>query len=204
MNWTAPLSFLKRLTDNSSISVRAVTDAGELQKIYALTHDCYVSKGYCDPQPDGLLPLHNQFDILPETTVLVAEMHGQIVGSVSIIMDGPQGFPFEKEFHDIISQLRLTHTGLAAISRLVVHKAARANLKIVKALIKALFVVFQNSGGRLKTGLLTVNPSHEKIYQKLLNMTSIARSNAMHGLSNAPAVLLRCNLDAAPANWREV
>ena len=61
-------------------NIRPVANIRELEAVYRLTHECYVAKSYVQNQPNGLLLHYPEFDVVPETTVLVAIHAGEVIG----------------------------------------------------------------------------------------------------------------------------
>ena len=69
------------------------------------------------------------------------------------------------------------------------------------ALIRAGVHMIWDSGTEIS--LYTFNPRHKRVYQRLLNMRTVASSAGTQGLSNAPAVFMRLDTPDIPARWRE-
>jgi len=171
-----------------------------MERVYRLTHDCYVSKGYALAQPDGMLVHYADFDFIEETSVFVAMEHGKVLGSISITMDGPKGLTVDKDFKGMCDELRHEGRRLAAVWRLVVHHSNQASRRVVMALIKAVSTEAVSHG--YDSCLFVVNPRHSFIYQRLLSMKAIAEKGNTDGLANAPAVLLRGDRETLRAHPR--
>ncbi len=77
--------------------IHPLAHSRELFEIYRLTYTCYLATAN-PARPDGLWIPHANFDHIPETTILVAELDKEIVGSVSITIDGLKGLPMDREF----------------------------------------------------------------------------------------------------------
>src|SRR5437016_9467448 len=95
--------------------IRPIANDAELAMVHRLTHDCYVSQGYATPQPDRRLAHYVDFDGLTQTTVVVAVMQGEIVGSISLTVDGPWGLTVEKDFKKYCDLLRYEGRSLSVI-----------------------------------------------------------------------------------------
>lgn len=184
----------------SRVTVRPVRSSFELAEVYRLTHDTYVERGYCLPQPDGKLIHYPQLENIPETTVLVALQDGQVMGTVSLTLDGPCGFHVDTDFKPVCDQVRAEGIKVGASWRIATRQALRGERQVVMALIGEVvsyaFEVFE-----LDTFLCTFNPRHERIYGRLLGMRTIARNETCEGLKNAPAVLMRCDRATVPEKW---
>jgi hypothetical protein len=183
-------------SDSSCIArpiVRPIRNTSELQEVYRLTHDCYVNSGYCKPHPTGMVVHYAPYDHIAETTILVALLDGQIVGSVSITVDGPSGFTVDEDFNDECIAIRQEGKPVAVVWRLVVKKSEQPSRMVVVSLINE--VVSRLRRFEINTALFSVNPKHENVYRRLLNMSVVARKSGSNGLENAPAVLLRGDSD---------
>jgi hypothetical protein len=170
--------------------VRPAKTLQELQEVYRLTHDCYVGSGYAAPHPSGLLLHYPYFDHLSETTVFIALVDGKIAGSISITLDGPNGFSIENEFKAECDAIRAEGRRVAAAWRLVVNESLRDRMIVMDLIRGAVEHVLKNEVG---TVLLSINPKHESIYNRCMNMERVTRNSQTQGLSNAPAVLMRAD-----------
>ena len=183
----------------AAIQVRPIQNNAELEYIYRLCHDVYAERGYCAPQPDGRLVHYPHLDGIAQTTVLVALIDGEIVGTNSFTLDGPQGLHVDSDFRSECDAIRREGRALGASWRIATRLACRSERNVVMALIQETVRLFVESG--VQTSVFTFNPRHERIYQRLLNMKTIARSDGTHGLNNAPAVLMRLDVESIPERW---
>ena len=184
--------------------VRVAATAADMDKVYRLTHDAYLEQGYCAPQPDGRLIHYPHLDGIPETTVLVAEENGQIVGTNSLTLDGPAGLhvdsDFKAECDRIRAEARAAGRRLGASWRIATRSSCRQVAVVVKSLIRETVSRFVADG--VETVVFTFNPRHERIYKRLLNMRTVARhGGTVHGLNNAPAVFMRWEMATCPDQW---
>lgn len=182
------------------VIVRPVRSGVELEEVYRITHDAFVERNYCAPQPDGKLIHYPQLENIPETTVLVALQDGKVMGTVSLTLDGPHGLHVDTDFKATVDQVRAEGIKVGASWRIATRQALRGERQVVMALIGEVvsyaFEIFD-----LDTFLCTFNPRHERIYGRLLGMRTIARNEASEGLENAPAVLMRCDRTSVPEKW---
>src|ERR1035437_2225884 len=119
-----------------TVIIRPVANDAEMKMVHRLTHDCYVSKGYARPQPDGQLNHYPEFDRLSETTVFVAIQRGEVVGSISMTVDGPEGLTVDGDFKDDCDVMRHAGRKLATAWRLVMKHSMNPSRRILMALIK--------------------------------------------------------------------
>jgi UDP:flavonoid glycosyltransferase YjiC (YdhE family) len=192
-------AFAGKGDEDEPLTVRTIQGPGELEAVYRVTHDSYVERDYCHPRPDGRLAHHPHLDHVPETAVFVAVAGAEIVGTSSVTLDGPLGLPMDDDFRAECDRIRAEGRRLAASWRLATRKAYRNQTRLVKALIKATTIRGIRMG--VQTCLFTFNPRHERIYQRLLNLRTVARREGMTGLLNAPAVLMRGDTERFHECW---
>lgn len=190
-----------RVAPESSVEIRPIRGDAELDAVYRITHDAFLEQGYCKAQPDGRLIHYPHLDRIPETTILVALIDGAICGTISLTLDGPQGFHVDSDFKPECDEIRREGRRLAAAWRMATRSSCRDERKVVMALILgALRGTFDAS---VQTTVFTFNPRHERVYQRLLNMTTVARNQETDGLENAPAVFMRMDAETVPERLRK-
>lgn len=204
MNMNPSLQFdadtLRTITSGDYEEIRPVANVQELEAVYRLTHDCYVTSEYASTQPNGLLLHYPEYDVVPETTVLVAIHQGEIVGSISCTISDTQGLTIGHDFPEECLQMEKEGRVLCAIWRLVVKSSHRNSRQVLLGLISE--VTRRLLESPMTTFLFVVNPKHARIYERLLNMRTVATKDGAEGLNNAPAVLLRGDRETLPAQWR--
>jgi len=181
------------------LEVREIQNAAELDEVYRLTHDAYLERGYCTAQPDGKLIHYPHLDNIPQTTILVAIENGRIVGTNSFTLDGPQGLHVDKDFKSECDAIRAEGRALGASWRIATHKHLHGETRVVMALIEETLKCMLHHD--VATAVFTFNPRHERIYKKLLNMDTVARSENTNGLNSAPAVFMRLDAERIPERW---
>jgi len=184
---------------NDSLLIR-VADKTEFDDVYRLAHDCYVAKGYALPRPNYLLIHYPHFDYLEETTIWIAIFKNEIVGSISVTRDSKYGFTIDEDFKAECDLVRAEGRKAGAAWRLVVKPACRDGGTIVKSLIETAIGAFLSQGG--DTFLLEVNPAHERVYERMLNMKVLSRQRSAAGLKEAPAILMCGMFETMPPRWK--
>ena len=180
--------------------IRPMANIQELEAVYRLTHECYVASEYASPQTNGLLLHYPEYDVVPETKVLVAIHQGEIVGSVSYTVSDTQGLTIGHDFPEECLQMEKEGRVLCAIWRLVVKTSHRTSRQVLLGLVSE--VTRRLLESPMTTFLFVVNPKHARIYQRLLNMRTVAQKDGAEGLNNAPAVLLHGDRETMPPQWR--
>jgi hypothetical protein len=183
--------------------IRSVENLDELNEVYQITHDAFVQMGYAQPRADGRLIYFPQMEQLAETRVLVALQGGQMVGTVSWTLDGPLGLHVDEDFRTECDAIRAEGRKLAAAWRVVTRPDVQQSPQVILALIEAVIeaVIEEYMAAGVEVSLFTFNPVHERVYQKLLGMQTVARSEGTCNLENAPAVLMRAEMGTLPERW---
>ncbi|MBK8541238.1 MAG: hypothetical protein IPL60_14730 [Ardenticatenia bacterium] len=171
----------------NAVNIRPVQTATDLDRVSRLVHDVYVSAGYFDPRPDGRLSVYGEYDPLPETLVLAAFEGDDVVGTLSITLDGPHGMSCEHDFGPACAAIRAEGRPLMAVWRNATadsHRTSRIDLELIRT--GAVFGI----GLGIGTFVSTVEPSLERAYVKLFGMTTVARTDGVDGVRGAG--LLMC------------
>lgn len=168
--------------------IRPILNDDDLDHVHRLTHDAYVEQGYITPRPDGRLRHYVEIEAAPENMVLVAIDGGEIVGTVSMTLDGPAGLHVDHDFHAACDAVRAERQPVAAVWRIVTEPGHRATQALVIELIRATISVLDRCG--VVTSLCAFTPRHERAYERLLGFKTIDRCSGIKEVST-PIVLMR-------------
>ena len=175
----------------------------DMYQVYKLTHDMYVVEGYIKPQPSGILQHYKHLDYIPETTVLVIDDNGNIIGTNSLTFDGPNKLHVDEDFPEEVEKVRqeckITGKNLVASWRIITHLQTRNSLHIIIELINATMEIGIKNHAHV--WLFSFNPKHERIYKRLLDLTTIATINNYTTVS-APGVLMRGESEKMIYKWK--
>lgn len=174
----------------------------EMDAVYRMTHDAYVEMGFIRPHPGGKLIHYPHLDRIPETTVLLARLDGSIVGTNSLTLDGPAGLHVDEDFKTEADRIRAEGRALAASYRINTCPEVRQRNAIVMGLIRETVRIALARG--VETCLFIFHKRHERIYQRLLNMKTVAERPEIACVENFPAVFMRCDFEELPAAFLEV
>jgi len=180
------------------LRIRTLEDLKDLREVYRLTHNCYVTSGYCASERSGLIIHYPQYDHVPETMTLLADRLGRVAGSISVTEDGPMGFTMDEDFKAACDEVRSEGRKIAAIWRLVVAESERSQRLVVLGMMRTMIDWMLER--EIATALFVVNPRHESVYRRLLNAEQIAYREETQGLKNAPGILLRFDPAQLPRN----
>lgn len=174
--------------------IRPVRNDREMNEVYRLTHDAYVEQGYIKPQPDGRLRHYTEVDAAPENMVLVALEDDAIVGTVSVTLDGPAGLHVDHDFRAECDAIRAEGHTVGASWRIITEPGHRSSMAVVVELIRSTIDVLNRF--EVETILCTFNPRHERVYQRLFGMSTVAHCTTVDEVASA-AVLMRASIPIA-------
>ena len=147
----------------------------ELKSAYHLIYKEYFQRGYCEPHPSEMH--YSVFCILPESrTFVLKKREGQMLGTLSLIVDSPLGLPMESVFPKLIQSLRDSGRRLGEVSLLALDQEAFGKKsfslmdfqKLTGAfrLFKLAFDYAYSVAG-LTDLVITVHPKHADLYRYL-------------------------------------
>jgi hypothetical protein len=174
-------------------AIHPITHSRQLFDVYRLTYECYLARGHYLPRLDGLWIPHPDFDHVAETTILVAELEGEIVGTVSITLDGTRGLPLDEKFKNTCMLIRSGGKRLAQVWRLLVKESCSLKDPILTSLVYEAVHHLLLRG--IHTSLFFVQEQHAEPCRELLNAVTLTSALSAHGLSNARSILMRAETD---------
>ena len=173
--------------------IKIANDFATRRSAYELIYRLYRQKGYANPNDSRMwLSLYN---LLPDTTTLVVLQEDEVVGTFTVVFDGPLGLPGDKLYKEEIDVLRKNGRKPAEIISLgVADKGRRSSQDILIKLFNYVYLVSKH----LKDAtdfVITVNPHHAAYYHRTLLFEEWGPEHTYEKLGGAPAVLLRLNLE---------
>jgi hypothetical protein len=145
-------------------------------------------------------------DNIPETVVFVVEDDdGEIIGTNSLTMDGPNKLHVDEDFPKDVSKFRKCSRrmgrNLFASWRIATSPKARSTMKVVMELIR--ITMEEGCKRHAHEMLFSFNPKHEKIYAKLLGLKTVARGEC-DAVNSAPGVLMYVDCRSMILQWERV
>lgn len=155
------------------LEVRRALTVEDLEQAYRLVHECFAAAGYIEPHPTGLRV--RAFSVLPDTALYIAVADGKVVGTLSMIPDGPLGLPMEQAFETEIERLRYSGRRLVEVSDLAIDENYR-NLRVLTELTRcamahALFIGAEDA-------VVAVSPSHSGFFEGILQFESLGHARS--------------------------
>jgi hypothetical protein len=174
--------------------IAPATDLDTRRAAYELVYHLYREKGYADVQDSGLwCSVHH---LLPDTVTLAVTKGDEMVGTLSVVFDGPLGLPADELYEKEINPLRRPGRHPSEIISLGVSEEVgrRASQQILVKLFN--FVYLTAWYVRKSTDfVITVNPHHADYYKKTLLFEHAGAEKTYDKVGGAPAKLLHLALE---------
>jgi hypothetical protein len=186
------------------IQLRVAATREERQATFELIYRSYLRAGLCSQMDCGMRI--TPYQLVPSTDVIIAELRGQVISTVSLVRDGELGLPMESIFADEVAARREAGIGLAEVSCLADRRQGTARFF-------GLFCELSRVMAQLarKTGVdelvVVVNPRHAPLYRRYMAFEQIGEERVYDAVQGLPAVPLSLNFARAkinkPKSWHE-
>jgi hypothetical protein len=193
----AALKRCRLFSENDPVTVKQAETQEELEAAYRLVHQSYVEAGYMDPHPSGLRV--RAFEVLPQTATFIAVENGEVIGTISLIVDSPLGLPMEESYREEVNALRAQGRKIAEVSSLAVAKGSR-NLGIFVRLCKYM-TLFAISVG-VEDLCIAISPEHAPFFKEVYLFETMGEVRSYSSAKEDPVVALRLDLNTFPALCR--
>jgi hypothetical protein len=170
---------------------------------FSLIYSVYRSKGYDMRvgRESGLwCTIHS---LHPDSVILLAEMSGKPVGSVSIIPDSPLGLPADLIFPDPLASLRKSERRLCEVSSLaVIDGTEGGTLELPLHLYRLAYLisVYLLNGADIVVSLMA---HHAKFYSRFLLFDEISPDSRLSPKTGQQVRYGRLNLETMKVRYEE-
>ncbi len=179
---------------DSSLIFKVAETHDEFEQAFQLLHDAYVAEGYMEEHPEKVRV--TSYHALPTTTILIAKLGEEVVGTVSIIKNGDFGLPVGK----VLNLNEYTRPGehIGEVSSLAIKKGHNSfNGKILFPLFKFMYE-YSCRYFDLQYFVIAHHPKWKYFYQSILGFEQISEYiNEYEFAQGAPAIVQMLNLKTA-------
>jgi len=137
------------------------------------------------------------FNALPQTRTFVARRRGEVLATLTLVVDSELGLPMDCQFSRQLAPFRVVGEHLAEVTSLAVAAhLGREGVKVVLELFQSLGLYLRHEApvDRL---CITINPHHRAYYEKKLRFTTtLGLAESYKRVDGAPAVALAGRADA--------
>lgn len=181
---------------NGKLTLQVAQTAEQLEAAYALVQSQYARRGYA--KPGGAVRFVSHCCI-PTTYTLVACVGEVVIGTASVIVDGPFGLPMEATYPTEVRRLRAQGECIAEISCLATRR--RGDAKALLSLYRGIYALSRYCCG-VDRLCITVHPRQSKFYQRALLFDLMGPERVYAACNHAPAVALALDLRDAEEKFR--
>jgi hypothetical protein len=188
----------------SDIQLKVASTREERQATFELIYRSYLRAGLC--VENGSTMRVTPYQLLPSTDIIIAELRGQVISTVSLVRDGELGLPMEEIYPEEVAARRRAGVRLAEVSCLADRRQGTARFF-------GLFCELARVMAQLadKTGvdelLVVVHPRHAPLYRRYMAFEQIGGKREYSAVEGNPAVALSLNFAMAhaekPKSWQE-
>lgn len=189
---TAKWEFAPEGREDAGYRVLVASDRATRERAYALAQRMYRGCGYTDAEGERLCV--SPFDADPQTmTLLIEDMAGQDVATVTLTFDSAAGLPSDEIYHPELDVLRAQGRRLVEVTRLAMEESHAQSKTLLVCLFNFIYVYAERVRG-FTDFVVEVNPRHVPFYRRLLLFETIGPERPCPRVQGAPAVLLRLDL----------
>jgi hypothetical protein len=170
-------------------------------RAYRLAYRVYRESGFVAEGPDAWVVCGADGD--PGTfTLLADDGHGNDLGTITLVFDGPAGLPCDEIFRAELAPLRARRRRLVEVTRLAMDRRSRGDRMLLTRMIN-LICVYARRAARATDFVIEVNPRHAGFYERFLLFNALGADRPCPRVGGAPARLLRLDLGLQDRACRE-
>jgi len=176
--------------DTTDIQYRIASTRKEREAAFRLVYHSYLRAGLGERNRYNMrvTPYH----LLESTEMFIAERQGNIIFTMSLIMDGKDlGMPLEMVYGDEVEKLRQSGRGLGEVSCLAGCTNFRQMREFFPVFVSTSRLMVQYARHRgLDAILAAVHPKHARFYRRYMDFHVLGGERAYPTVRNNPAVAL--------------
>ena len=184
----------------ANVEYRIAATRQERADAFRLVYDSYLRAGLGEPNPYGLrvTPYH----LLPTTEVFIATLHGQVICTMTLVIDGELGLPIEEVYGDNVAALRHQGLLLGEVSCLADRRASSRELFPVFWRLSGMVVQYSQRRG-VDALVVACHPKHARFYQRTMDFRPLGEQRDYPTVRNRPAMAVWLEFARAEAEGSE-
>jgi len=179
----------------NNYKIHKLDDYNRISEIGKLVHDTLVESKHISSRYNKFVDLYPHLNTIPETTVLIAELNGKIIGTNSMTIDNPHGLHTDKFFKEETDIIRKNENKILGSSwRIATEHKYRKNIRLFLDLIQNSFYLAKEMN--IETCLFVFDIRHEEFYKKLIDAETITKKICnIEPEIDIPMVLMRTDTE---------
>jgi hypothetical protein len=164
----------------------------ELKSCFSLAYEEYLKKGYVTSENSNHMII-SDYDMDKRTMIVMVKNETKdVVGTLTIVLDGVQGLPCDELFSSELTRMRENGSSAAEVVRLAIADEYKNSKEILAGMFNLVCIYTKNVASCTDL-LIEVNPRHVMYYQRLLLFKIISEQKECKRVEGAPALLLCLN-----------
>lgn len=189
----------------ADIAIKVAMTREERLGAFRLAYSSYLRAGLCKECREAVRI--TPYQLLPTTDIIVAELRGEIISTLSLVRDGELGLPLEAIYPEEVKHRRDAGKRLAEVSCLA---DRRRDVVRFFPLFCELARVMMQMGERegVDQLLIAVHPRHARMYRRAMGFKQVGDDRDYPAVNGNPAVMLSLDFAEAkveiPLVWRAI
>jgi hypothetical protein len=163
---------------------------------FRLVYQSYVRAGL--QRPNRYRMRVTPYHLLPSTPMFIAKVRGEVVSTVSLVIDGDLGVPLELTFPEVIEQRRRDGILFGEVSCLADRRTDFRRYLPTFCQLTRLMAQYARRQG-VQQLLVAAHPRHARFYRRYLGFEAISDVSTCPHVCDRPAVALCLDFDHAQA-----
>jgi hypothetical protein len=186
------------------IQLRVAATRDERQAVFELIYRSYLRAGLCTKNDSGMRA--TPYQLLASTDIMLAELRGQVISTVSLVRDGDLELPMESLFPEEVAARRAAGARLAEVSCLADRRQGTARFFGLFCELSRLMAQLAHATD-VDELVVVVNPRHAPLYRRYMAFEQVGDVREYDVVGGFPAVPLSLNFAKAkaekPKKWQE-
>jgi hypothetical protein len=179
----------------AGIEIRVARDQQEINQAFKLLYEAYLGNGLMDPKEHELRI--TKYHCLPTSIIVVAIYEGEVIGTVTHVLDSQLGLPSDSAVD--LTSFRKRGKRIAEISALAVKKGFRRSHALLFAMTRYMFYYATKYAG-VNYWIIGVRSNVATYYQGLFFFNRFKTKKIAHNfVKNSPSYFLYANLNELDA-----
>lgn len=182
------------------IAIRVASSRADRVGAFRLAYQAYLRADLCGPSTTGMRLTPHQ--LLAGTDILVAEHHGEIVSTLSLVRDGELGLPMETVYRHEVEYRRRAGLKLAEVTCLADRRRGGSRFfGLYCEMCRVMAQMAEQSG--VDQLLIAVHPRHARMYCRTMAFQRFGDDRDYPAVNGNPAVALCLDLQWARRERRD-
>ena len=182
---------------SADIQLQIASTREEREAVFQLVYQAYRGSGLCQPNASELR--FTSYQLLPTTDLLFAQLHEEVICTLSLVRDGELGLPIDNIYAEQVEERRAAGLRLAEVSSLADRRNEPARFFEIFCELSRLMIQLAEKQS-VDQLLITVHPRHAPMYMRYMAFQRIGERRNYSSVNGNPAVPLCLDLHKIQAN----